>query len=200
MKSLLVIISLISSIGHAMDWSAQKWTGQLDLRQTASDAAGTGCSSNTTCTANTQTMFGAGATTVFDMGNDFALRTGGMLTQRGYKQTDSAGAGTASMNLTYLDVPVLPEYKINDMFSAYAGIVVGLKASRSCGFDAATCTSLSDKSIVTPLQVGGTYNIDKQWTAHLTYETGSTLATVPGQASSEVKTSNAIALGGGYTF
>ena len=103
MKSLIVIISLVSSIGHAMDWSAQKWTGQLDLRQTATDK-NTGCS--TGCTADTQTMFAAGATTAFTMADNFVLRTGGMLTQRGYKETT---ATSQSVNFTYLDIPAYAE-------------------------------------------------------------------------------------------
>ncbi len=196
MKSLFVIVSLISSVGFALDMSAQKWTAQLDLRQTASDAAGAGCTG--TCKADTQTMFSAGATTMFDLGNQFGLRTGGVVTQRGYKQTDTT-VSTAT-NFTYLDIPVLPEYQINDMFTAYAGVIVGLKASRACGFDATTCNALSDKSLVTPLQVGGTYNIDKQWAARLTYETGTLMTSVPGQSQAEVKTANVVTVGGGYTF
>lgn len=193
MKSLIVLVSLVSSVSFAMDWSALKWTGQLDLRSQAGDSASTNCTG--TCATNTQTMFGAGATTTFEMGNNFVLRTGGMLTQRGYKQTDTGV--TNSANFTYLDVPVLPEYVINEMFSAYAGVIVGLKASRTCDFSATTCNALSDKSLVTPLQVGGAYNIDKQWSAHLTYETGATLTSATG---TDVKTANAITLGGGYTF
>ncbi len=195
MKSLFVIVSLISTVGFAMDMSAQKWTAQLDLRQTASDAAGTGCTG--TCKADTQTMFSAGATTWFDLGNQFGLRTGGVVTQRGYKQTQSSVSNAA--NFTYLDVPVLPEYQINDMFTAYAGVVVGLKASRTCDFGTATCDSLTDKSLVTPLQVGGTHNIDKQWTARLTYETGTLMTVAPG-TNGDVKTANVVTLGGGYTF
>lgn len=195
MKSLFVIVSLISSVGFALDMSAQKWTAQLDLRQTASDSAGTGCTG--TCKADTQTMFSAGATTMFDLGNQFGLRTGGVLTQRGYKQTDASVSNAA--NFTYLDIPLLPEYQINEMFTAYAGVVVGLKASRTCDFGAATCNALSDKSMVTPLQVGGTYNIDKQWAARLTYETGTLMTQVPG-ANGDVKTANVITVGGGYTF
>ena len=194
MKSLFVIVSLISTVGFALDMSAQKWTAQLDLRQTASDA-GTVCTG--TCKADTQTMFSAGATTMFDLGNQFGLRTGGVVTQRGYKQT-VATTSTAA-NFTYLDIPVLPEYQINEMFSAYAGVIVGLKASRTCDFGAANCDALSDKSLVTPLQVGGTYNIDKQWAARLTYETG-TLMTAGTTANSDFKTASAITLGGGYTF
>lgn len=195
MKSLFVIVSLISSASFALDMSAQKWTAQLDLRQTASDSAGTACTG--TCKADTQTMFSAGATTMFDLGNQFGLRTGGVVTQRGYKQTSASVSNAA--NFTYLDIPVLPEYQFNDMFSAYAGVVVGLKAARTCDFGAATCDSLSDKSLVTPLQVGGAYNIDKQWTARLTYETG-TLMTAGTVANTDVKTANVITLGGGYTF
>lgn len=192
MKSLLVIVSLLSSVSFAMDLTTQKWTGQVDLRQQSSEAI-TGCTG--TCGVNSQTMFAAGATTKFDLGNNFGLRTGGLLAQRGYKQTD-AGVSN-SVNFTYLDVPVLPEYQISDMFAAYAGVVVGLKASRSCDFGAAACDSLSDKSMVTPVQVGGVYNINPQWTAHLTYETGATLTTA---TTVDVKTANAIVLGGGYTF
>ena len=192
MKSLLVIVSLLSSVSFAMDLTTQKWTGQVDLRQQAGEAI-TGCTG--TCGVNSQTMFAAGATTKFDLGNNFSLKTGGLLAQRGYKQT-AAGTSNA-VNFTYLDVPVLPEYQINDMFAAYAGIVVGLKASRSCDFDAAQCDSLSDKSMVTPLQVGGVYNITNQWAAHLTYETGATLSSATG---ADYKTANAIVLGGGYTF
>ena len=196
MKSLFVIVSLISTVGFALDMSTQKWTAQLDLRQTASDATGTGCTG--TCKADTQTMFSAGATTWFDLGNQFGLRTGGVVTQRGYKQTDTAGQNGAA-NFTYLDVPVLPEYQINEMFTAYAGVVVGLKASRTCDFGAATCDAFSDKSLVTPLQVGGTYNVDKQWTARLTYETGTLMTQVAG-ANGDVKTANVVTVGGGYTF
>ena len=192
MKSLLVIVSLVSSVSFAMDMSAQKWTGQLDLRQQATEKDATNCGAG--CTADTQTMFAAGATTKFDLGSQFVLRTGGMVTQRGYKQTTTGAV--ESVNFAYVDVPVLPEYQINDMFSAYAGVVVGLKASRACGVTGG-CDSLSDKSLVYPVQVGGTYNIDKQWAARMTYETGTPLTTTNG---SDLKTANAISLGGAYTF
>lgn len=194
MKSLFAIVTLVGSVSFGMDFSAQKWTGQLDLRQQASEAA-TGCTG--ACTAETQTMFGAGATTAIEIGNQFALRTGGVLTQRGYKQ--STAGTTDSVNYTYLDVPVLPEYKINEMFSAYAGVVVGLKAVRSCGLSGgASCDSLKDNALVTPFQVGGTYNIDSQWAARLTYETGATLT--KDAANTDIKTANAITLGGSYNF
>ncbi len=194
MKSLFVIVSLISTVGFALDMSTQKWTAQLDLRQTASQAT---AACTTGCTADTQTMFSAGATTMFDLGNQFGLRTGGVVTQRGYKQT-AASISTAA-NFTYLDIPVLPEYQINEMFTAYAGVVVGLKASRTCDFGGTTCSDLSDKSLVTPLQVGGTYNIDKQWAARLTYETGTVMTAGTG-ANTDVKTANVVTVGGGYTF
>lgn len=199
MKSLLVIVSLaslVSSVSFAMDWTTQKWTGQLDLRQQATEKDATNCGVG--CTADTQTMFAAGATTMFDLGNQFALRTGGVLTQRGYKQTTGTAAAE-SVNYTYLDVPVLPEYQINDMFTAYAGVVVGLKASRSCGVTGG-CDAISDKSLVYPMQVGGVYNIDKQWAARLTYETGTPLTSTNSTNTTELKTANAISLGGAYTF
>lgn len=190
MKTLLatVIISgLMGSVSYAMDWTAQ-----LDLRQQSSEAS----SCTGTCSTTSQTLFGAGATTKFDMGNNFALRTGGMLTQRGYKQTVTGVSD--SINYTYVDVPVLPEYQINDMFTAHAGVVLGLKASRTC--DASSnCTGFEDKSMVVPVQIGGTYNIDKQWMARLTYESGSAL-TSTGAGGTDLKTTNAIALGGGYSF
>ncbi|MEK6628479.1 MAG: outer membrane beta-barrel protein, partial [Bdellovibrionota bacterium] len=167
------------------------WTAQVDMRQTATDK-GTACTG--TCTVDTQTFFAVGATTKFDLANNFALRTGGILAQRGYKQTNASVSDT--VNFTYLDVPVLPEYQFNEMFSAHAGLVVGLKAARSCGVSSG-CTNITDKSLVTPLQVGGTYNIDKQWAAKLTFETGTTLFT---DTTNDFKTANAIALGGAYTF
>lgn len=188
MKSLLFCIAavgFVSSVGYAMDWTAQ-----LDLRQQTSEA--TSCTG--TCSTNTQTLFGAGATTKFDMGSNFAFRTGGMITQRGYKQTQT-GVSDA-VNYTYVDVPLLPEYQINDMFTAHAGVVLGLKANRTC--DASSnCAGFEDKSMVLPVQIGGTYNIDQQWMARLTYESGSALTTSNGV---DYKTSNAIALGGGYSF
>ena len=195
MKSLLVIISLLGSVGFAMDITAQQWTAQLDMRQQASDS---NVSCTGPCTTNSQMFFAAGATTKFDMGNNFAVRTGGMLTQRGYKQTN-AGLSDA-VSFMYIDVPVLPEYQINEMFSAHAGVVLGLKANRTCDLSAGnTCTGMEDKSLVMPIQVGGTYNIDKQWTARLTYESGAALTT-EASTKADFKTANAIALGGGYSF
>lgn len=193
MKSLLVsmvAVGLVGSVGHAMDWTAQ-----LNLRQQASESSSTICTG--TCSTESQMLFGAGATTKFDMGNNFALRTGGMITQRGYKQTQPGSSD--SINFTYVDVPVLPEYQINDMFTAHAGVVLGLKASRTCD-SSSNCTGFEDKSMVLPVQIGGTYNIDKQWMAHLTYETGAALTSTSSTGGTELKSANAIALGGGYSF
>lgn len=198
MKRLVVLATLVGSVAYGMDMASMDWTAQLDLRQTASEAA-TGCTG--TCSADTQTMFAAGATTAFDMGNNVAIRTGGVLTQRGYKDT-TTGTGSNTVNYTYVDVPVLPEYSFNDMVSAYAGVVVALKATRSCSLAAGgTCDgTIDDKSLVTPFQVGARYNINKEWNARLQYETGAALASTSGAGSVDLKTASVISLGGGYSF
>lgn len=189
MKSVLMIAMLTTSTSFAMDLSAMPWTAQLDLRQQAADYD---CGS---CEKPAKLGFAVGATTKFDLSNNFALRTGGMLAQRNL-ETKDAGT-TSTLNYTYVDVPVLPEFAFNEMFSAYAGVVFGLKAARACDVTGVTCSQISDKSFVMPFQVGGTYNIDQDWTARLTYETGATVSTT---TTTDIKTASAIVLGGGYTF
>lgn len=196
MKKLLLAATLVSSAAFGMDMAAMDWTAQLDLRQTATDAVST-CTG--TCTGDTQTMFAAGATTAFDMGSNISLRTGGVITQRGYKTT-TTGTGSDTVNYTYVDVPVLPEYTFNDMFAAYAGVVVGLKAARTCSLAAGGNCNIDDKALVTPLQLGARYNITKEWNARLTFETGTALASTQGAASNDLKTASVLSLGGGYSF
>lgn len=189
MKSLLVIATLIGSVSYAADLTEMPWRAQLDIRQQAIDIdCGAGCEKQE------KLCFAVGATAKFELANNFALRTGGMFSQR-ILETKNAGT-TNTINYTYVDVPVLPEYAFNEMFSAYAGVVVALKAARACDVSGG-CSAVGDKTLITPFQVGGAYNIDEQWTARLTYETGTTLAT---STATDYKTANVIVLGGGYTF
>jgi hypothetical protein len=184
MNKMVAIIALMSSMAYAMDWTAE-----VDLRNTATDSSM--CGGAAGCAAGTQLLFGAGATTKFDFGNNFGVRTGGLLTQRGVKAT-TAGSDS-SANYMHIDVPVLAEYAISESFMINGGLVVGLKASSAYS----NVTNVTDKSLITPIQIGAAYAINKAWKADFLYEMGTSIGNT---TTTDLKTANVISIGGGYSF
>jgi hypothetical protein len=184
MKRMVAIIALMSSMAYAMDWTAE-----VDLRNTATDSSM--CGGAAGCAAGTQMLFGAGATTKIDFGSAVALRTGGLLTQRGVKSTTS---GTdASVNYMHIDVPVLAEYAVSDAFTVNGGLILGLKASATYS----NAAGVTDKSLIMPIALGAAYNINKEWKADFTYEMGTAIGS---NAAGDLKTANVLSIGGGYSF
>lgn len=190
MKVLVLFFSVLSSFCFAMDMTAK-----IDLRNTVTDASL--CTGTAGCTAGTQLFYDIGMTTKIDLSSDFGIRTGGVLSQRGVKLNVSP-FGDGTVNYMHLDIPVLAEYKASDSFAIYGGLVLGVKTSSSCTpVSGGNCSGINDKSLITPVQLGGSYLFDKAWSANLTYESGGSLGT---QGASDFKIANVIMLGGSYTF
>jgi hypothetical protein len=193
MKTFIFLSSLMSCICFAMDW-----TSQVDIRNTATDNAT--CNAFANCSGQSQLLYGVGVTTKIPLANDFSLKTGGLIVQRGTK-VSITGFGEGMINAMTLDIPVLAEYSISDSFRVYGGVALGAKiGSPTCVAipTVGNCNGISQSSLITPLQIGVGYNFSKTWGANFMYEAGTTIGN---QTSvGDGKTANVISLGGGYTF
>lgn len=104
----------------------------------------------------------AGVIGMFDLTSSVNLRTGVTYTDRSFsiKETNT----DAKVKYTYIDIPVLFQFQMNDMVGIYAGPVVAINSGKKVSGTlngSATNSDVTDmKSIYLLGQVGANFNFD----------------------------------------
>ncbi len=108
--------------------------------------------------------FQVGASTVFDVGSTFGIKTGLFYNERPFQGTftlvDVKG------KLTYFDVPVLLMFKVED----YAGIYAGSSLSFKLSDEISSGKLTNIKSMVVPATIGAQFKFAPNFGANVYYE------------------------------
>jgi Outer membrane protein beta-barrel domain len=145
-RSMASVISLFVLFGLSSVSSALGFGVEAGFRQQSGDSAlGTSTSS--------QVGYQLGAVGIFDFSEKFALRSGIMYTQRPLKITDDLSKDSATITMTYFDVPLALMLKFEDYMGVYIGTAVSVNLDKSS--DKKSVYDVVDaKSMVMPLQLG----------------------------------------------
>ncbi len=186
-----LISILLISMGTVLGPLAQAADFGIEagVRSQSADAGGTGF------TAESKTDFQMGGVGQFPISGAFYIRSGLIYTQRSvdltYKATSTTSTG--SLTMTYFDVPAQVFYKFEDYGSVFAGPVVSFILDKKCELSGgSTCTVTAAKSMLVPLQLGGTFKFMPQMGATIYYET------IPGDVAENF--SNYRAIGANFLF
>ncbi|MBL7546212.1 MAG: outer membrane beta-barrel protein [Bdellovibrionaceae bacterium] len=159
MKSIKIfaVVTLISAYSLAIGFGLEG-----GFRQQSGDApAGMSTSS--------EVGFTLGATGIFDLTEMLALRSGVMYTQRPLKVTNDITKDSATVTLTYFDIPIGLMVKFEDWMGVYAGIALSLNLDKNS--NNSNVVQLRDvKSMVTPVQLGVTFKFLPEMGLNLYFE------------------------------
>lgn len=147
LTSALVIISAIVLI--APQSQALGFGIEGGFRQQSGDTA-TGYSTSS------QVGYQLGAVGFFDFSEKLALRSGLMYTQRPLKVTNDTTQDSATLTMTYFDIPVGLMLKFEDYMGVYLGTALSMNLDKSSD-KKAVMDVVDAKSIVMPLQLGVTF-------------------------------------------
>lgn len=138
---LTVLVSIISSAnGFGIEGGFRQQSGDVDPAYSASSQVG----------------YTLGAVGFFDLTDSIALRSGLMYTQRPLKVSVNSTQDSATVNLTYFDVPVGLMLKFEDWMGAYAGVAVSINLDKSSS-NSNVVNLKNTKSLVVPFQLGVTF-------------------------------------------
>lgn len=105
---------------------------------------------------SSQVGYQLGAVGFFDFSEKLALRSGLMYSQRPLKVTNDTTKDSATITMTYFDIPVALMLKFEDYMGAYIGTALSLNLDKSS--DKKSVMDVVDaKSMVMPLQLGVTF-------------------------------------------
>lgn len=107
-------------------------------------------------TSSSQVGYTLGAVGYMDISERIAFRSGIMYTQRPLKITNDLTAASATVNLTYFDIPVGLMIKFEDWMGAYAGVALSMNLDKNS--NNSNVVKLQDvKTMVVPFQLGVTF-------------------------------------------
>ncbi len=141
--------------------------------------------------------FQIGGSAVFDLHENFGIKTGLFYTDRPFKSTFPAVGlvpeSTLTGKISYFDVPVFAMYKFEDWAGIYAGPSLGIKlgdeASSSLGGG-----SLTDiKGTIIPFTFGAQFKMSESLGLNLFFESA-------GELAKGVKASRAVGMNALFTF
>lgn len=141
---IFALTTLISMLSFAMGFGVEG-----GFRQQSGDA-GSGFSTSS------QVGYTLGAVGYYDIGEKLAVRSGLYYTQRPLKITNDLSKDSATVTLTYFDVPLGLMLKFEDWMGAYVGVALSLNLDKNS--DNASVLKLNNvKSMVIPVQFGVTF-------------------------------------------
>jgi hypothetical protein len=110
-----------------------------------------------------------GAVGYFDISEKLAFRSGVMYTQRPLKVTNELTKDSATVSMTYFDIPAGLMLKFEDWMGVYAGVALSVNLDKSS--DNTNVVKLVDvKSLVVPFQMGVTFKFMPELGLNLYFE------------------------------
>lgn len=162
-KSLLILAAGLLMSGTA---SAQEYGFLAGVHQTTANTDVTGASIEGVFN------FKAGLAAAFGLNDQMKFRTGLLYNQR-HVELKALGAKQAEINFNYLDIPALVQYKVNEMFGLYGGLIVGVNVGDEVKLaPGVTGVNVEKKSLIPLFQVGANLTFDDMIGFDLYYERG----------------------------
>lgn len=154
---IIALTTLVSVYSSAMGFGLEG-----GFRQQSGDVA---AGASTT----SQVGYTLGAVGYFDMTEKFAFRSGIAYTQRPLKVTNDVTKNSATVSLTYFDIPIGIMLKFEDWMGAYVGTALSLNLDKSS--DNTNVVKLENvKSLVVPIQLGVTFKFMPELGLNLYFE------------------------------
>ncbi len=142
------------------------------LNQISDEGLGSGYRGKTTF------GFSAGLTAQYKLATFFAIRSGLIYNQRKNAYTTPSNVtATTELNYTYLDVPAYLVLMAGQ-FSVFGGVSVGFKIGGTPEGGGLLNPSISDKSVITPIQFGVGYTMQNKFEIQMIRETTTLLTTI----------------------
>lgn len=166
MKKYLSILSFsvlslcIGSCVHAQDIGVLAGVHQTDAETDVSGA-----------TIDGNFNWRAGVAVGLDLVEPLRFRTGAIYTSRAFELKNSGN--TTDYNFSYLDIPALVQYGVQDMFSLYGGLIVAVNVNDDVDPPAGQTAADPDADSMIPLiQLGVNLNFDGMIGFDVYYERG----------------------------
>lgn len=111
-----------------------------------------------------------GGVVKLEMANQMLFRSGLIYSYRPF--TFKSGTVEANFKFAYLDVPALVEYRFNDTFGLFGGLVIGINASDKAEVGGISADPKGMKSLYPLAQVGASMLFQDMFGFDLYYERG----------------------------
>lgn len=148
----------------------------------------------TGATSNKQVIgFQIGGSAVFDLAENFGIKTGLFYSERPFKY-EAAGGASGTGKITYFDVPVLAMFKFADHAGVYAGPSFGIKLGDELTTTPSGGTLTDIKGTIMPLIFGAQFKMTPALGLNLFFET------VSGDLAQGLKNSRAVGANVLFTF
>lgn len=142
----------------------------------------------TNATSNKQKLaYQLGGSIVFDIANNFGLKTGLMYSERTFKN-DFAGGATTEGKITYFDIPVHFMFKIEDYAGIYLGPSFSTKLGDECTSSTGSCSLTNVKSSLIPMTFGAQFKFAPNLGLNLFFET------ISGEVATGLKDSRGVGI------
>ena len=149
-----------------------------------------------TANSNKQEIgFQIGGSAVFDLTENFGIKTGLFYTDRPFKATFATTPEiTGTGKISYFDVPVFAMFKFEDYAGVYAGPSLGIKLGDEYSTAPGGGGSLTDiKGMIIPFTFGAQFKMSESLGLNLFFESA-------GELAKGVKTSRAVGVNALFTF
>lgn len=151
-----------------------------------------------TASSNKQEIgYQIGGSAVFDMTENFGIKTGLFYTDRPFKSTFATTPGspdvTGSGKISYFDVPVYAMFKFEDYAGVYAGASLGIKLGDEYSMSSGGGSLTDVKGMIIPITFGAQFKMTPSMGVNLFFETA-------GELAKGIKSSRAVGANVLFTF
>ncbi len=148
-----------------------------------------------TASSNKQEIgYQIGGSAVFDLTDNFGIKTGLFYTDRPFKATFSTvPESTVTGKISYFDVPVFAMFKFEDYAGVYVGPSFGIKLGDEYSSTAGGGSLTDIKGMIIPITFGAQFKMSESLGLNLFFESA-------GELAKGVKTSRAVGVNALFTF
>lgn len=196
MKKILLVLSILATATTA---SAQEVWGKGGGTSYSMAGVEGGFRWNSadvdTANSNKQEIgFQIGGSAVFDLHENFGIKTGLFYTDRPFKSTfPSTPESTGTGKISYFDVPVFAMYKFEDYAGVYAGPSLGIKLGDEYSNSAGGGALTEIKGMIIPFTFGAQFKMSESLGLNLFFESA-------GELAKGIKASRAVGVNALFTF
>ena len=199
MKKILLVLSILATSFTA---SAQEvWGKGGGISYTMAGVEG-GFRWNSadidTANSNKQEIgFQIGGSAVFNLSENFGIKTGLFYTDRPFKSTFAAVGpdpeSTLSGKVSYFDVPIFAMFKFEEYAGVYAGPSLAIKLGDEASSSAGNANLTDIKGMSVPITIGAQFKMSESLGLNLFFESA-------GELAKGVKSSRAVGINALFTF
>lgn len=127
-------------------------------------------SANTTYSDDGKIGYKLGALARFEMSEPFSFRSGLIYTARNFDL--NAPGIEVEYKFSYLDVPALIDYRLNDVVGFYGGLSIGINVADEAKINGVDAGDIDTESMIALGQVGASFLFQDMFSLDVYYERG----------------------------